>query len=199
MRGSSISLEFMDLVEKLLEEQKESDGAGREGKRRVLTLRPEPRTQDEDREREKEREEREREELRRSAENFTTNFLFDFASAMGRNDQLVFFSKVASDRCVDFHHLASAYNISLSGSLSPSSASQSALSAGSIPMSLFPDLLLFGLPTLMAYTGWGSIRFDYSTFHCTFTPTPSLYLLFSVENSMESSGASLLVSWLSYS
>jgi hypothetical protein len=53
---------------------------------------------------------------------------------------------------------------------------------------MFSDLLLFGLPTVMAYTGWGSVKFDYSTLSCSFAPLPCLYCLFTMENSMEASG-----------
>jgi predicted RNA-binding protein with RPS1 domain len=212
VRGSSITLEFVDVVEKLLEEQKEAESTVRESKRRASTKLSDVR-QDEEKEREKEREERAKErgkeDLRRTAETFVTNFLFDFASAMGRSDQRDFLNKIVTEKSVDYTYLSSIYpaytppsppsatqqqqptptTAGAAQQLPASSSSLSSSPARNFAPSMFSDLLLFGLPTMMAYTGWGSIKFDYSTLSFGFAPSPSLYVLFTMENSMEASGA----------
>jgi len=159
VRGSSLSLEFSDVVEKILDEQKEIEHTLRESKRRSMS-----RIVEEDKEREKEHDEKE--EGRRSAESFATNFLFDLASAIGQGDQRDFLNKISNEKAADFSFLSS---------------------LGASPSS-FSDLLFFGLPAAMAYTGWGSVKFDYSTYSYTSAPSPNLYVLFTVDNSLEASG-----------
>jgi hypothetical protein len=186
VRGSSISLEFVDLVEKALEEQRGAEASTT--KRRSSSgggLKPGSGVEEAERERE---EQRERDELRRAAETFATHFLFDFASAMGGNDHSNFLNKIVSEKSVDISYLASLYSASAGTSLPGSGGGGLGRGGANCPPSMFSDLLLFGLPTVMAYTGWGSVKFDYSTLSCSFAPLPSLYCLFSMENSMEASG-----------
>jgi hypothetical protein len=188
VRGSSISLEFVDLVEKALEEQRGAEATT--AKRRSSSgggLKPGSGIDEAERERD---EQRERDELRRAAETFATHFLFDFASAMGGNDHSNFLNKIVSEKSVDISYLASLYSASAGTSSSAGSGGGggSGRSGANCPPSMFSDLLLFGLPTVMAYTGWGSVKFDYSTLSCSFAPLPSLYCLFTMENSMEASG-----------
>jgi hypothetical protein len=183
VRGSSISLEFVDLVEKVLEEQRDSESSGRD-KRRGSTLRPADLRLGEDGE-QREREDRDRDDPRRSAEIFATNFLFDFASAMGGNDHRNFLNRIVSEKNMDISFLTSLYPSSVAATMAAGGTGRN------FSPSMFSDLLLFGLPTVMAYTGWGSVKFDYSTLSCSLAPSsagPSLYVLFVVENSMEASG-----------
>lgn len=187
VRGSSISLEFVDLVEKALEEQRGAEATTT--KRRSSSgggLKPGSGIDEAERERD---EQRERDELRRAAETFATHFLFEFASAMGGNDHSNFLNKIVSEKSVDISYLASLYSASAGTSSSAGSGGGggSGRSGANCPPSMFSDLLLFGLPTVMAYTGWGSVKFDYSTLSCSFAPLPSLYSLFTMENSMEAS------------